>query len=335
MAPDEPATAAATAGTECLNCGEPLAVPRPRFCPVCGQETNLRPPRLGEFLQQFGGAYFATEGALWRTLKLLLFKPGELTRQYLGGRRKHYVLPLRLYLTISLAVLLLLRVVAAVTIEAPGAIELQGAEPASLQLDLGVGRAGLQDGVFFCTDLPGWLCRRIQRRIDVEPKLFAREVEQFGLRFVAHLGGAMFLLLPAFALGLQLVYRNRRLRYTERACQGSVHRRSGEVPGDESMLTARGIPALEGIQRHSGALGALLDRFAGRLGGAGVHAAGHARRLRRPLGAAAAAGRAGERAVRPDAGVGLERGGGGRAAGLSVIWGRIDLSILRDKYICP
>ena len=84
-----------------------------------------------------------------------------------------------------------------------------------MQLDLGVGRAGLQDGVFFCTDLPGWLCRRIQRRIDVEPKLFAREVEQFGLRFVAHLGGAMFLLLPAFALGLQLVYRNRRLRYTE------------------------------------------------------------------------------------------------------------------------
>mgnify|MGYP001057476860 CR=1 FL=1 len=86
----------------------PLAVPRPRFCPVCGQETNLRPPRLGEFLQQFGGAYFATEGALWRTLKLLLFKPGELTRQYLAGRRKHYVLPLRLYLTISLAISLLM-----------------------------------------------------------------------------------------------------------------------------------------------------------------------------------------------------------------------------------
>jgi hypothetical protein len=215
MAPVEPAATAASAGTGCLNCGQPLGVPRPRFCPACGQETNLRPPRLGEFLQQFGGAYFATEGALWRTVKLLLFKPGELTRQYLAGRRKHYVLPLRLYLTISLAVLLLLRVVATVHIEAPGAIELQGAEPANLQLDLGAGRAGLQDGVFFCTDLPGWLCRRIQRRIDVEPKLFAREVEQFGLRFVAHVGGAMFLLLPAFALWLQLAYRNRRLRYTE------------------------------------------------------------------------------------------------------------------------
>ncbi|HSM21567.1 MAG TPA: DUF3667 domain-containing protein, partial [Rubrivivax sp.] len=209
------AQAAPDAAAACLNCGEPFADPRPRFCPACGQETNLRPPRLGEFLQQFGGAYFATEGALWRTLKLLLLKPGELTRQYLAGRRKHHVLPLRLYLTISLAVLLLLRVVAAVSIEAPGAVELQGAEPANVRLELGAGRAGLKDGVFFCTDLPGWLCRRIQRRVDVEPKLFAREVEQFGLRFVANVGGAMFLLLPAFALWLQLAYRNRRLRYTE------------------------------------------------------------------------------------------------------------------------
>ena len=48
----------------CLNCMQPLADPRPRFCPACGQETQLRPPTLGEFLQQFGGAFLATEGAL-------------------------------------------------------------------------------------------------------------------------------------------------------------------------------------------------------------------------------------------------------------------------------
>ena len=92
----------------CLNCSEPLPPPRPRFCPACGQETHLRPPRIGEFIQQFGGAYFATEGALWRTLKWLLFKPGE-----------------------------------------------------------------LKDGVFFCTDLPAWLCKRIQRRIDLKPEALA------------------------------------------------------------------------------------------------------------------------------------------------------------------
>ncbi|MDO8419428.1 MAG: DUF3667 domain-containing protein [Rubrivivax sp.] len=199
----------------CPNCGAPFATPRPAFCPDCGQESHVRPPRIGEFLQQFGGAYLATEGALWRTLKLLLFRPGELTRQYLAGRRKHYVLPLRLYLTISVVVLLLLRAVATASIEAPGAIDLQGADMRNVRLDFLAGRAGIKDGVFFCTDLPAWLCRRIQRRIDVEPKSFVREIEQLSLRFVANVGGAMFLLLPAFALWLQWVYRNRRLRYTE------------------------------------------------------------------------------------------------------------------------
>jgi len=205
--PDPPAA--------CPNCGEPFATPRPRFCPACGQETRLRPPRIGEFVQQFGGAYFATEGALWRTLRLLLCKPGELTRLYLAGRRKHYVLPLRLYLTISVVVLLLLRAVAAVSIEAPGAVQIEPAEARHVEIDIGFGRAGLKDGVFYCRELPAWMCKRIQRRIDVEPRFFAQEVEQFGLRFVSNVGSAMFVLLPAFALWLQLVYRNRRLRYTE------------------------------------------------------------------------------------------------------------------------
>ena len=80
----------------CRNCGAPFVPEQRRFCPECGQETRLRAPTLGEFVQQFGGAYFSTEGALWRTLALLLFRPGQLTRHYLAGRRKHYVLPLRL-----------------------------------------------------------------------------------------------------------------------------------------------------------------------------------------------------------------------------------------------
>lgn len=211
MARTEPAAPLAA----CPNCGEAFAAARPNFCPACGQETHLRPPRLGEFVQQFGGAYFATEGALWRTLKLLLFKPGELTRQYLAGRRKHYVLPLRLYLSLSVAVLLLMRAVATVDFGAPAAVELTTVDARNVQLDLGVGRAGLREGVFFCDELPAWLCRRIQRRIDVEPRFFKREVEQLGERFVANLGGAMFVLLPAFAMWLWLVYRNRGLRYTE------------------------------------------------------------------------------------------------------------------------
>jgi predicted RNA-binding Zn-ribbon protein involved in translation (DUF1610 family) len=100
----------------CTNCGAPFVPERRRFCPECGQETEIRPPTVMEFAQQFGGAYMSTEGALWRTLKLLLTRPGELTVRYLAGQRKHYVLPLRLYLSISLVLLLLTRWVGGVEV---------------------------------------------------------------------------------------------------------------------------------------------------------------------------------------------------------------------------
>lgn len=205
--------------TACLNCGESfgeLGERRRRFCPECGQETSVRAPTLGEFAEQFGGAYFATEGALWRTLKLLLLKPGELTAQYLAGRRKHYVLPLRLYLTISLLALLLVRVVGigSAEIKVGDSTEI-AKENSNITLNLGGGRAGMREGVFFCEQLPQWVCQRVQRRLDIEPKKMLSEVESMKDQFLGNLGGAMFVLLPSFALWLKLAYRNRRLRYTE------------------------------------------------------------------------------------------------------------------------
>jgi hypothetical protein len=216
----KPAPASAPA-RRCLNCGEDFAAWRPdrqpRFCPACGQETNVRAPRIGEFIQQFGGAYFATEGAMWRTLRLLLFKPGELTARYLAGQRKHYVLPLRLYLTISLMILLLLRASATLQLEVPPETAAKATEAAAhnLNMNFGGGRAGLKEGVFFCQDLPPWLCKRIQRRIDIDHKAWRGAVEQLQERFFANLGGALFVLLPSFALWLKIAYFNRRLRYTE------------------------------------------------------------------------------------------------------------------------
>lgn len=213
--PTGPGTADPDRPAACPNCGCAFAVPRPRFCPDCGQETHLRPPRIGEFVQQFGGAYFSTEGALWRTLKLLLLKPGELTLKYLAGRRKHYVLPLRLYLTISLVVLLLLRLAASPALDGSESIHVDAGTSRNIRLELGLARAGMKDGQFFCENLPPAVCARVQRRFDVDPKTLAREMSQVGERLVGNLGAAMFVLLPSFALWLKLLYWNRRLRYTE------------------------------------------------------------------------------------------------------------------------
>jgi len=213
--------ALAPAPPACPNCATPLAEPPPRFCPHCGQETRVRPPTLGEFVQQLGGAYLSTEGALWRTLALLFLRPGELTRQYLAGRRKHYVLPLRLYLTISVVVLLAARLAATVGAEAePGArqaLVLGTAKeaPRTMVVDFGSARFGRRDGIFFCEQFPRWICQRVKKRLDVDAEGLRREAEQLGDRMLASLGPAMFLMLPLFAAWLKLAYLGRGMRYTE------------------------------------------------------------------------------------------------------------------------
>ncbi len=177
----------------------------------------MKPPTVWEFAQHFGGAYVSTEGALWRTLGLLFVKPGELTRLYLAGRRKHYVLPLRLYLTISVRLLLLMRLV---TGAAPVQVDLGNGSAApttgrNIELNLGLGRAARKDGGFQCEQLPDWACRRIRERVAVAPQDASRALTDFRDRFMGNLGAAMFVLMPAFALWLKLAYWNRRMRYVE------------------------------------------------------------------------------------------------------------------------
>ncbi|MEZ5998640.1 MAG: DUF3667 domain-containing protein [Hyphomonas sp.] len=44
---------------------------------------------------------FALDSRLWRSIPLLLFRPGRLTRNYLDGKRARYVPPFRLFLLSS------------------------------------------------------------------------------------------------------------------------------------------------------------------------------------------------------------------------------------------
>lgn len=202
----------------CTNCEAPLPEPRPHFCPECGQETNIKPPNLAEFAQQFSGTYFAPKGAMWQTLKLLLARPGELTAQYLNGRRRQYVLPLRLFVLATLLMLLVIRIASSLqmsVLEAAAVLQALPEKPGAVALELGVGRAGMAEGRFYCEGLPPWLCTRIQAKLDMPTRDLLLQVERVQDRLARNAGLVMLALMPAFAAVLALLFRYRGLSYTE------------------------------------------------------------------------------------------------------------------------
>lgn len=94
--------------THCPNCH---AVVRGKFCSACGGETEVEVPSAREFLHEFIGHYVALEGKLFKTLQLLMARPGQLTLDFLAGRRVFVIPPLRLYLTLSLVMFALIKIV--------------------------------------------------------------------------------------------------------------------------------------------------------------------------------------------------------------------------------
>jgi hypothetical protein len=90
----------APAGPEtCLNCGAPL---RGQYCSICGQRARARLISVWELVRDAIGDLFELDSRLWRTIIPLLARPGQLTREYLMGRRVRFMPPFRTYLVLSL-----------------------------------------------------------------------------------------------------------------------------------------------------------------------------------------------------------------------------------------
>jgi len=83
----------------CANCGTPL---HGQYCSDCGQRSRVRMITFWELVRDAGDLLASLDSRLWRTLGLLLFRPGRLTLDYLQGRRARYVAPLRLFIASSL-----------------------------------------------------------------------------------------------------------------------------------------------------------------------------------------------------------------------------------------
>lgn len=218
----------------CLNCGTAL---NGNFCEECGQAARLHVPSAREFLHEFVAHYVALEGKLWQSVKLLLFKPGQLTREYIEGRRVRYVEPLRLYLSFSIIFFALFKF-SGIHIGAQER-EMEAAKPKTpvvQQAPPGNGKAGAAPSAAKAPDKktaePALIefdddGNKLRNLADhVHPSLAAKmdhfgklpnEVRNDALKraFFSYAPYAIFLLMPVFAGFLKLLYLGSGRRYGE------------------------------------------------------------------------------------------------------------------------
>lgn len=84
---------AARQGT-CANCDAPV---NGRYCSNCGQATHGN-RKLFHLVEEFLHTLFNLDTKLWRTLPMVVFRPGTLTRNYVYGKRARYISPLAMFL---------------------------------------------------------------------------------------------------------------------------------------------------------------------------------------------------------------------------------------------
>jgi hypothetical protein len=159
----------------CLNCGAALAGD---YCAACGQKAGPLNPTLGDFLRDLTQELLNVDGRIFRSLRLLLTRPGFLTLEQLAGRRARYVAPLRLYLLFSLVFFATMQLV-------PGRVRVEIA-PSDNPIAGSVDESRTQAAIAAVDDAMGvWVPR------------------------------AMFLLVPAFAGLVMLVRRRSGLNYLQ------------------------------------------------------------------------------------------------------------------------
>lgn len=91
----EPGTGEAVeAHGACLNCGAELVG---AYCHRCGQTGHIH-RTLSAFGHDIAHSVLHFDGKIWRTLPLLAWRPGELTRRYVAGERAKFVSPMALFL---------------------------------------------------------------------------------------------------------------------------------------------------------------------------------------------------------------------------------------------
>jgi len=91
---DESGDAIEGLGGLCLNCKNPVTG---NYCDNCGQPLHVH-RSIGALWRDILHGVLHFEGKFWRTIPLLAWKPGDLTRRYVRGERARFISPMALFL---------------------------------------------------------------------------------------------------------------------------------------------------------------------------------------------------------------------------------------------
>jgi hypothetical protein len=154
------------------------------YCNACGQSNvDLHVP-IGGLLREAAEEALGLDSRLRHTLVPFLFKPGEITRDYLGGRRVRYTSPLKMYI-----------VAAAIFFFAFAAQE----RPSVVRFDVDKAHPAATGKV------DDYLLKRVDRLQKMGPE----GPKVLAANMAGALPKALILLLPVFALLLKLFWRRR------------------------------------------------------------------------------------------------------------------------------
>jgi hypothetical protein len=213
--------------SHCGNCEAPLAGP---YCAHCGQSAHESARSMHALFHDGWHSLTHLDGRLWRTLWLLLVKPGEVSRQFVANRRASFLPPFRLYLVISLLF-----------------FGMVGVSQHDNVLNIDIDNAGHAEGCSQMQVSPAWLADRVRAACI---KVTADKGASLRGIFLAALPRAMFLFLPLLAAGMLLLYWRPRRWYVEHLVFFLHNHSVAFLLGSLAMalgVAARAWPALQGV----------------------------------------------------------------------------------------
>ena len=221
---------------QCPNCDAAVHGP---FCAQCGQETQVTALKLRDFSHEYFQHFVTLESRLWQTLWTLVRHPGMLTTEFLAGRRRRYVRPLPLYISLSFTLFLLMSFLPSQLIQLDGLKNLK--DPGTQQPIVPVDQINRGKPLFQFTDtedeksgateglpelatlesklgLPDWMKPLFKRYYDAAQRWNhdpQTQLTRFLPVFQSRLPYAVFALVPLFAVSTSLLYFRRKRFYAE------------------------------------------------------------------------------------------------------------------------